>query len=399
MHCIWCNHETTADKYSATEKVRYANNEHIFPEAVGGRRCLPKGLVCEVCNRELGEEVDQYLKVGDVSMMHQFQIIDRIPGKNRGKEDRLRKLAQKVEIQHYSGGTTIKRSPDNAITQFINPGFYLYDEKFVRALHKCLVNCIADKHLIYAHSDALRPLKKFVAKGEGVELGWAVGLAYANVFGRHDFEPFCDSLMLDVAGNAVAGVLVFPSLLAVVGCIPETITKEFLWMTSRHLHKKFQSILSSGAAWNPNVYFMGDGFLEMSGRKSVYKKMQMILVRREIQGVPIPGRLQLLACCIYCGQINPTGMEYRKAEVLQQSNHHHGCSKNDWNAYEPEDMSLIFDAAYAQYFDRHFQSYQANGIQVDVNRLDSLRVTWSAQTICCIGCGGYTYAQPKDFFF
>lgn len=399
MRCIWCGHETTTDKSAATDKIRYANKEHIFPEAVGGKRCLTQGLVCKSCNDDLGSDVDQYLKTSDISLMHQYQIVDGIPGKSRGKEDRLRKLAQKEEIDHYTGETKIRRSQEGSSTEFVNAGFYLYDAKLSRALHKCLLNSIVDMQKLEALPEALQPLKNYIITGEGQDSGWALGLAYANVFGRYDFEPICASLISDSAKRLVAGVLLFPSLLAVVGCSPNAITKEFLWVAARHLYKNYQAQFSIGTAWDVISYFKGSGFTEMAGRKSVHQKMHMILVSKHKQGNPIPGKLQRLARCIYCGQINPTGVDYEKAKILQQSNHNYGGSKNDWNVYEPEDMSLIFDAAYTQYFDRYFPSYQGTGIQVDVKKLDSLRETWSARTICCIGCGGYTYAQPKDFFF
>lgn len=397
MRCIWCGHETTTDKSAATDKVRYANKEHIFPEAVGGKRCLPQGLVCKQCNDDLGRDVDQYLKTSDISMMHQYQIVDGIPGKSRGKEDRLRKLAQKEEIQHYRTGTEIKRSQE--ATSILNAGFYIYDDKFSRALHKCLVNSLVDETKMSALSATLQPLKNYVTTGQSENDGWAIGLAYANMFGRYDFEPFCDSLVLDFKGSVVAGILIFPSLLAIVGCTANAITKEFLLLASAQLYKKYRAKASIGCDLDVNSYFMGTGFFEMSGRKSVNNKINIVLVKKHKQAVPVRGKLQRLVKCAYCDQVNPTGVEYEKAEVLQQSSHNYGGSKNDWNVYEPEDMSLIFDAAYAPYFDRHFQSYQGNGIQVDVKKLDSLRANWSAQTICCIGCGGYVYAQPKDYFF
>jgi hypothetical protein len=400
MRCIWCDHETTSDESTATDQVRYANKEHIFPEAVGGKRCLPQGLVCKQCNDDLGKDVDQYLKVSDISMMHQYQIVDGIPGKSRGKEDRLRKLAQKEEINHYTSGTMIKRSQEESSIDFVNAEFYLYDEKLSRALHKCLINSIVDMQKLEKLPEALQAIKNYVISGEGQETGWALGLAYANVFRRYDFEPFCDTLFLDAAGNVVAGVLVFPSLLAIAGCAPNTITKEFLWINARKLYKtKHQTQPSTEGALDLISYFKGHGFSEISDRKSVHQKMHMILVRNHKRGHPIPGKLQCLARCVYCGQVNSTGVVYEKAQILQQSNHNYGGSKNDWNAYEPEDMSLIFDAAEMQYFDRIFKNYQGTGIQVDIKKLESLRKTWAARTICCIGCGGYTYAQPKDFFF
>lgn len=399
MRCIWCDHETTTDESAATDKVRYANKEHIFPEAVGGRRCLAQGLVCKKCNDDLGRDVDQYLKTSDISMMYQYQIVDGIPGKSRGKDDRLRKLAQKAEIKHYQRGTSIRRSVLEETTSLHNVGPSEYDDKLSRALHKCLANCLIEETGIKAFPAMLQPLKNYVMTGLNEDEGWAIGLAYANLFFRHDFEPFCDSLVLNSTGKVIAGVLVFPSLLAIVGCTPHVITKELLWLTARRLYKKYKSQIFSDSKFDVISYFKGEGFIDMSGRKPVHQKMNIILVKKHKSGVPTPGKLQRLVSCPYCGQVNPTGVEHNKAEVLRQSNHAFCGSKNDWNVYEPDDMALIFDAAYTQYFDRHFQNYQGSGIQVDLKKLDSLRATWSAQTVCCMNCGGYVYAQPKDYFF
>ncbi len=399
MRCIWCDHETTTNKSAATDTIRYANKEHIFPEAVGGQRCLSQGLVCQQCNSKLGE-VDKFLKTGDFSMMHHYQIVDGIPGKKgtgeKGKARRNRKLDEKISINHHKGGSIM--NVGGAVNLY-EAAVFSYDEKWSRALHKCLLNSIVDILGIDSLTQPLQLLKNYVITGECGETGWAVGLAYANMFDRYDFEPVCDSLVRDSKGAVIAGVLMFPSLLAVVGCTPDAINKESLWKISRCLYKKYRGQLFSGAGWNPISYFRGAFLSEMSGRKSVHQKMHMILVNKRKLGEPVPGKLQRLACCVYCGQINPTSVEYEKSEVLQQSNHKHSGSKNDWNIYEPQDMALIFDAEHAQNFDHIFQSYQRNGIAVDVKKLDALRATWKVQTICCIACGGYTHAQPKDFFF
>jgi hypothetical protein len=399
MRCIWCGYETTTDKSAATDQVRYANKEHIFPEAVGGKRCLPQGVVCKQCNDDLGRDVDQYLKTSDISMMYQYQIVDGIPGKSRGKDDRLRKLAQKEEIKHYAWDTKIRRSSVEEITRFVNMGPCLYDDKLSRALHKCLVNSLIDEAGIKAFPVTLEPLKNYVIGVKSENEDWPFGLAYANLFDRRDFEPFCDSLVLNAAGSVVAGVLIFPSLLAIVGCTSSAITKEFLWLTARQLSKKCQAQACSDSALDVISYFKGDGLTDISGRKPVHHKMNIILVKKHKPGVPIPGKLQRLVNCAYCGQINPTGVEYEKAEVLQPSCRNTSGESNGWNVFEQEDMALIFEPIYAQYFDRHFQSYKSRGIQLDANKMDALRATWSAQAICCKGCGGYVYAQPKDYFF
>lgn len=398
MRCIWCDHETTSDKSAATDKIRYANKEHIFPEAVGGRKCLTQGLVCKQCNDDLGRDVDQYLKTSNMSMMYQYQIVDGLPGKSRGKEDRLRKVAQKAEIQHYDGASVVKTTNDKSSTSFLDSQFYMYDKAFSRAVHKCLLNTLLDSRAEVNLPKSLEALKNYILTGDDEEPGWAIGLAYARIWNRYDFEPFCQSFILDASGCVVAGVLVFPSLLAIVGCNPDVINKEFLWLQSRHLYKTWRAH-SADSAFDIASYFKADAFLKLFGRKPAYEKISIIHVRKPNRGAPIRGKLHRLMSCVHCGQVNTTGVAYDKAKVLQQSNHCHVGSKNDWNSYEPEDMSLIFDASYTQYFDRNFQNFQDSGIQVDSKKLDSLRATWSVQTICCIGCGGYTYAQPKDFFF
>jgi hypothetical protein len=43
MKCIWCNSDTTTNKAQISESLKYANAEHIFPEAVGGKRTLDLG--------------------------------------------------------------------------------------------------------------------------------------------------------------------------------------------------------------------------------------------------------------------------------------------------------------------------------------------------------------------
>lgn len=399
MRCIWCDHETTTDESAATDKIRYANLEHIFPEGVGGQKCLAQGLVCQVCNNELGGTVDRYLKTGDFSMMNQFQISDGIPGKRGDAARRERKRQEKRVLHHHNKSTITCRSDNGTNTLFLNVNYYQYEPKFIRALHKCLANVIVDV-LGPDHFTEHGVLKNYVLTGEPQSASdWAVGIAYANVVERKSFEPFHSQLLLDGKGKVIAGVLLFPSLLAIVGTEPKTITKESLWLFTRILHKEFSRSHKNGLTWDVVQYFQAQGVLDTSNRVPLHTKLKVRLVKKHVTGVPLPSKIQLLVCCPCCGQANPTGIEYQKTEVLSQSTNMTHGRDTSWNAYEKDDMRLILGSVALENNDLHFENYIKSPIRIDTNKLNTLRSSWLSKTLTCIGCEAYIYAHPKDYFF
>lgn len=399
MRCIWCDHETTPDINAAKDQVRLANKEHIFPKAVGGHRCLKQGLVCEICNKELGGTVDQYLKTGDFSIMSQFQISDGIPGRIRGVADRERKRQEKRVLQHHNKSTVVCRSDDGVNTLFLNVNYYQYEPKFIRALHKCLANVIVDV-LGPDHFTEHGVLKNYVLTGEPQSASdWAVGIAYANVLERKSFEPFHSQLLLDGTGKVIAGVLLFPSLMAIVGTEPKAITRESLWLYVRKLHKEFLQSHKNGLTWDVVQYFQAQGVLDTSNREPLHKELKVRLVKKHVTGVPLPGKIQLLVCCPYCGQANPSGIEYQKTEILSQSTNMTHGRDTSWNVYEKDDMRLILCPVALESHDVNLENYSKAPIRIDTNKLNTLRSSWLSKTLTCIGCEAYIYAQPKDYFF
>lgn len=116
MKCIWCDLDTTSNKKLKTEKVKYANKEHIFPEAVGGIKFLEVGKVCEDCNKRLGDNIDRFLKTENFMMLKQYQDSSEIIGKPIGKikkHKRERKIQEMTNLSGYSGGFKIIRDKEN----------------------------------------------------------------------------------------------------------------------------------------------------------------------------------------------------------------------------------------------------------------------------------------------
>jgi hypothetical protein len=400
MRCIWCSYETTTDKSAATDQVRFANKEHIFPEAVGGQRCLTQGLVCEICNRELGGTVDRFLKTGDFSMMNQFQISDGLPGKRGDAARRERKKKEKRVLHHHNKSTLTCRSDDGENTLFLNVNYYQHEPKFIRALHKCLANVIVDVLGSDYFAEHHRVLKNYVLTGEPqLASDWAVGIAYATMAHRKSFEPFHSQLLFDGDGKVIAGVLLFPSLLAIVGTEQNAITRESLWRFTRLLHKEFSRSHKNGLTWDVVQYFQAQGVLDTSNREPLHSKLQVRLVKKHVSSAPLPGKIQVLVPCPCCGQANPTGITYQKSEVLSQSNKMTSGRKTSWNAYEREDMPLILGPMAPESLDPHFEKYSKASISIGTDKLNAMRCNWSSMTLTCIGCDAYIYAQPKDYFF
>jgi hypothetical protein len=400
MRCIWCERETTLCESAETDDVRYANLEHIFPVAVGGKRGLKLGEVCRDCNKKLGAQVDEYLKIGDFSMMYQYQVVDGIPGRVRNAEDRRRKLAEKLHLKHHSKSGAITRSEDGEEVTISDFFMYEHDAMFVRALHKCLANSIVNAHGGEQFIAQHQLLKKYIlGKAAEDHNDWAVGLAYANMSERMNFEPFCGGLFSDDAGRVIAGVLVFPSLLAVVGAFPDVMSKNFL-------HKSADMVLASvdeNSRREPCLdvrgYFRADGFWNYAKRKPVHPEVGLVLVKKHKPAEPIPGVLQPLAICPCCGQRNPVGIRYKKSHVLSLSNNRHGYGKNDWNVYEMADMQLLFGDTLNIPFDKLLLDHAKTGMLIDATVLAALQMEWTPTTIHCIGCGHVFESVPSDYFF
>ncbi len=277
---------------------------------------------------------------------------------------------------------------------------YEYGAKFVRALHKCLVNSIVNayggEHFI-AH---YYQLKNYVLGNAVVAHNdWAIGLAYANMSERLDFEPFCGELFSDDAGRVIAGVLVFPSLLAVVGAFPDVMSKSFLSKAADMVLRSVDENSLREPCLNVREYFRADGFWNYSKREPVHPEVCLVLVKKHKPAEPIPGVVQPLVICPCCGQRNPVGIRYNKAQVLSQSNHRYGYGKNDWNVYEITDMHLLYGDTLNISFDKLLSDHAKTGMLIDATALAALKSGWKSTNIHCIGCDHVFESMPEDYFF
>ena len=232
MRCFWCESLTTTNKNEQSDSIKYANKEHVFPEAVGGKMCLPQGKVCAECNHKLGRDIDKYLKNGNMEMMNKIQLDDRVLGKKRNSQDKQRKAEEKNKMMHYNKYARLIQSKTanghQMTTSYgIPPGHsYWYDENFSKALHKCAIN-VAAQHF---NSDFIienyQDLRNFILSDDSDFHSWSYAVAYSSWIGPPILpEPFGLCLQFKESAAEFA-VLFFSSALYIIGLHPKALTKD-----------------------------------------------------------------------------------------------------------------------------------------------------------------------------
>jgi signal peptidase I len=348
MKCIWCDRETTTNKDLVTDQLVYADKEHIFPECVGGKQKFEKGEVCQECNHRLGNEIDTFLQ-DNFMLIKQFQdtslIIGKPSGKIRNKEDRKRKEAEMYDKKTPSG-TRIKRNPE--FTNFItftnlidgSSGDYSYNDKFSKALHKCVVNVLLDfKGYDYVKKNYPELIDFVNSKNNHSYHNWSYGICYGDMFAQIHFEPFCLQYVETFVNNETvigAVVLIFPSAIFVLCPIPGIV--------DRFLLEKVGSNPPNLRNWDEAKFdyirHFQLGFT--SPRKTYGEKIKFTLVKKEIEGKPNPeDAFYLLTECKTCGQTNPTGIMIGKQSILGKINGLSSGNKNTWNYHSRKDLELL----------------------------------------------------------
>ena len=234
MRCFWCESLTTTNKNEQSDSIKYANKEHVFPEAVGGKTCLPKGVVCAECNHKLGCSIDKYLKSGNLEMMNKNQLDSRTLGKKRNSQDKKRKAEEKNKMVHYNNYARIEQSKfangaQKTVIHGCAPGHdYVYDKHYSRALHKCAINVAAQ----YFNSDFIienyQALRNFILSEDSDFHPWSYAVAYSS-WNRLPPpilpEPFGLCLQFKESAAEFA-VLFFSSALYIIGLHPKALTKD-----------------------------------------------------------------------------------------------------------------------------------------------------------------------------
>lgn len=401
MKCLWCESETTSNKNLATTTVKYANEEHIFPESVGGVRTLEVGKVCQDCNGRLGNQVDQYLKTENFMMMKQYQdsseIIGKIPGKVRNKKDRIRKEEEKKKLKGYSGGSTIERDPQNLsiITLTNMPdgsgGDFSYNDRFSKALHKCAVNVLLDSkgydYLKKHHNELI----DFVNVPTNFSYNaWSYAVCYADMFSKVHFEPFCLQ-QIEVDNIVRAMALIFPCAIFIVGTTPNVMGINLLELVGSN-----PPILKN---WREQNFDYIKHYQSQFGlsRKAFGDKLKFTLVRKEIEGNPNPeNSFYLLAHCNICGQTNPTGIFVAKSRILGKVNGLASGNKNSWNFHSKEDLDILApgvqfaDSIVEDFVTKYGINYPPSNSVKNMNILNG--------RFQCINCGEFITYHAKDCF-
>ena len=400
MKCIWCDSETTTDKKSLTDSVKYANKEHIFPEAVGGIKCLEVGKVCKDCNERLGNNIDRFLKSENFMMLKQYQDSSEITGKPIGKKrsklDRDRKIQEMTNLSGYGGGFEIRRHNPNIINFISLPGGtggdFIYNNKFSKALHKCAVNVLLEKYNYEFMKSNFSELIDFVNKNDNEDyLKWSYGVCYANIFSKVHFEPFCIHT-IKIVDIPRALVLIFPSAMFIVCTSPNIVDSKLLELVSCNL-----PVMEN---WENKGFNYFDHFINgfESSRKSFGEKVQFTLVKKEITGTRNPDDgFYLLTNCKICGQTNPTGILINKELILNgNQNHTIGGNKNTWNKLSITDLSkkgLIVE----KWDKESIQTLIDQGVNYPAEN-DVKKLNISNCKVQCINCFEWIEYDAKDCF-
>ena len=175
--CVWCGQVTTGNEA----------DEHVIPEALGGRDTLYKGAVCTGCNHRLGTSVDA--KIFDEPMFAAGQVASQIPGKKGVRT----KIGKHVSSQS-SGSVRVQDGESGKPHEFTSS----------RAIAKCAVNVLVDAVGVQTVRTKVPALVNYVRQPTSRSDIWP----FAGVF-----TPLCTiSVTYSVAGEVVEGSL-FPCII------------------------------------------------------------------------------------------------------------------------------------------------------------------------------------------
>jgi HNH endonuclease len=398
MKCIWCDLETTTDKKLVSNKIKYANKEHIFPQSVGGVNCLEVGKVCEDCNNRLGETVDKHLKTENFRMLKQYQDSSEITGKPvgkiRNKKDKERKIKEITNISGYGGEFRITRSGENLnINTFDNlpcdlDGDHEYNNKFSKALHKCAVNVLIHSYDLQYIKSNFSELIHFVNNPNCIDFHkWSYAACYSHLFSKIHFEPF-GLPYGEVQDTPVVLVLIFPCAIFIVCSKPNLLNIDLL--------RSFVSNFPQTENWESYIKNFPNN-LE-SNRKLFGDKVGFKLIKKEIEGKANPDDcFYMLTQCKTCGQTNPTGIMLEKESILKgDQSQRIGGNQNSWNKLSIKDLSkqgLIVE----KWDEKSLQNYINQGVTYPIEN-DITKISIQNCIIRCLNCLELIKFDSKDCF-
>jgi hypothetical protein len=332
-------------------------------------------------------------------MLKQYQDSSEIIGKPIGKikkHKRERKIQEMTNLSGYGGGFKIIRYDSNIFTLTNLPGGsggdFIYNDKFSKALHKCVVNVLLEKYDYEFMKSNFSDLIDFVNNVDNSDfLNWSYGVCYANLFSKVHFEPFCIQT-IGKMNIPRAVVLIFPIAIFILCTKPNGVNTKVLELVSRIL-PKMKNWENEG--FNYFEHFI-NGF--ESSRKSFGEKVKFTLVKKEVAGTQNPDdSFYLLTKCKTCGQTNPTGIFLSKELILNgNQNNSTGGNKNTWNKLSTKDLSkkgLIIE----KWDKESLQTLIDQGVIYPIEN-DVKKLNISNCTVQCINCFDWIEYDAKDCF-
>ena len=326
--CLWCGQKTTGIKSVDTE-------EHIFPEAIGGKKTLYIGAVCKSCQENLCN-LDNSLKKEHPSMMDSYQADENIKGKKTSnKERKERRLREKIEIQGIgeTGSTKIRRANGNI--DFINVNYAITSETFIRSLHKCIANILCD---IYGSIEVRKKyidLLDFVKEGGDIR-PWSYALSSPFPLKRPLIsEPRLINHYSIKTNNKTHEVISFihTSGVWIVGSSPFLLNPSIIENFSSLIIKQLEHIKDPISKKPLTDFFCFEWHKE---KRDYFGKLKFLWVVKEIVGKTNDDFFYILTMCKSCGQINPTMLSVPRNKLLEDK-YKSGAfdlNMNTWNYTE-----------------------------------------------------------------
>jgi hypothetical protein len=388
---LWCGNPTKGDRI----------REHIFPKAIGGQKTLKAGSVCKKCNHEFGQKkygfdkkysLDEALKKEHPAMMHAYQVDPRI-GRIRCKEDRIRKLKEKAEINGVGEATHTRISRKDPDEYWVNSNFTVTSDIFVRSLHKCTANVLCDNYGSKTTRENYKELLKFVKDGGDVR-PWSYAVSYSDLFKR----PLTDEpkpLVLFPASGENKNLVSFihTSGIWITGSQPFLLNPMAIEAASEIIARKLVHDNEPNPEKSLTDCF---GFNCVSEGRAI-GKLKFLWIVKEMDGKPNDEFLYLLTKCRVCGQTNPTGITLPR-EIICNGNVSNTIhyNKNTWNRYTLQDLIKL--GLKVEKWDRNrLECYMTQGISIPLeNDVKKLEINDCKTT--CINCGEVITFSASDCF-
>lgn len=386
--CLWCGKSTAKNN---------THREHMFPETIGGKTKLPAKFVCKKCNQNLGF-LDEALKKEHPFMMDAFQVDEGIIGKIRGKNDRMRKKKEKINIQgkFEASSTSMRRDNNNENVNFVNADFIITSKYFVRSLHKCIANILCYSYGPAYVRKSYPELLYFVKNGRDVR-PWTYAVSYAQPFDRLLIsEPkVINHLLIKIQGNNHEVIsFIHTSGIWIVGSSPYLLNPNLIEKISDEIVTKLAA-RKNPLLNKPLTDFFG---FEWDKEKRIcFGKLKFLWCVKEIEGKPNDDSLYLLTKCRMCGQTNPTGIILgRKILYEGDINSKIMYSKNSWNKYTENDLKKM-GLKTEKLSKESLKTHTAQGISIPVEN-DVKKMNIKNCKTNCINCNSLIEFSADDCF-